>query len=79
MPDIARSKVNQAIKFGQLIEYNMRNVFLKKSCANCGGETSHKFFPEILKLSISLNQQSEVPYSLLLIKPKHIETEVLTT
>ena len=26
--DISRSKDNQAIKFGQLIEYNMRNISL---------------------------------------------------
>ena len=54
-------------------------MFFLKNCANCGGETSRKFFLQILKLSISLNQQSEVSYSLLLIKPKHIETEILTT
>ena len=28
LPNISRSKANQATKFGQLIEYNMRNVFL---------------------------------------------------
>ena len=27
----SRSKTNQTTKFGQLIEYNMRNLFLKKS------------------------------------------------
>ena len=26
---ISRSKGNQTVKFGQLIEYNMRNIFLK--------------------------------------------------
>ena len=26
------------MKFGQLIEYNMRNIFLAKSCAKCGRE-----------------------------------------
>ena len=30
MPDISKIKDNQIIKFGQLMEYNMRNVFLKK-------------------------------------------------
>ena len=29
--NISRSKDNQAMKFGQLIEYNMRNIFLEKS------------------------------------------------
>ena len=28
--NIARSKENQTMKFGQLVEYNMRNIFLKK-------------------------------------------------
>ena len=26
-------------KFGQLKEYNMRNIFLKKTYKKCGGET----------------------------------------
>ena len=30
---------NQAITFGQLIEHNMRNVFVEKSYTKCGGET----------------------------------------
>ena len=28
LPDISRSKSNQTIKLAQLIEYNMRNIFL---------------------------------------------------
>ena len=44
------------MKFGQLIEYNMRNVFLEKSYTKCGGETSPRPFSEKLKLSISLDQ-----------------------
>ena len=32
--NISRSKCNQAMKFGQLIEYNMRNVFLEKYTQN---------------------------------------------
>ena len=30
LPKISRRKGNQAMKFGQLIEYNMRNIFLQK-------------------------------------------------
>ena len=30
---------NQTMKFGQLIEYNMRNIFLEKSYTKYGGET----------------------------------------
>ena len=29
LPDISRSKSNQTIKLGQLIEYNVRNIFSK--------------------------------------------------
>ena len=34
------SKGNQAMKIGQLLEYNMTNIFLEKSYTKCGGETS---------------------------------------
>ena len=51
-----RNKGNQAMKFGQSIEYNMRNIFLEKSYTKCGGETSPRPFSEKLKLSISLDQ-----------------------
>ena len=30
LPNISRSKGNQATKFGQLIKYNVRNIFLDK-------------------------------------------------
>ena len=32
LPNISQSKGNQAMKFGQLIEYNKGNIFLQKSC-----------------------------------------------
>ena len=44
------------MKFGQLIEYNMTNIFLEKLYTKCGGETSLITFSEKLKLSISLDQ-----------------------
>ena len=31
LPNISRSKVNQTIIFGQLIEYNTRDILLEKS------------------------------------------------
>ena len=52
------------MKFGHLIEYNMRNIFLEKSYKECGGETGPRPFSEKLKLSISLDQYSKVLYSL---------------
>ena len=30
LPNITRIKANQTTKFGHLIEYNMRNIFLEK-------------------------------------------------
>ena len=56
LSNITRSKGNQTMKFGQLTECNMRNSFLEKSYAKCGGETSPKTFSGNLKLSISLDQ-----------------------
>ena len=35
----SRSKSNQTIKFGQLVEHDMRKIFLEKSHTKCGGET----------------------------------------
>ena len=40
----------------QVIECNMRNIFLEKSYTKCGRETSSRTFPEKLKLSISLDR-----------------------
>ena len=44
------------MKFGQLIEYDMRNIFLEKSYTKHGGETSPGPFPGKSKLNISLDQ-----------------------
>ena len=43
-PNISRSKGNQEIKLGQLIEDNITNIFLEKSCIKCVGETFPKLF-----------------------------------
>ena len=40
LPNISQSKDNQTMKFGQLIEYNKRNIFLQKLCRKSGRETS---------------------------------------
>ena len=68
LPNISRSKDNQAIKFGQLIKYDMRNIILEKSGIKCGGEIFPKSF--VKKLSISLDQQLKVLYSLVLLYSK---------
>ena len=56
LPNISRRKGNQAVKFGQLIECNMRSTFLEKLCTKCGRETTPKPFFIKLKLSTYLNQ-----------------------
>ena len=38
--NISRSKDNQTMKFGQLIKYNMRIVFVEKLYTRCDGKTS---------------------------------------
>ena len=32
LPNISQSNGNQTMKFGQLIEYNKRNIFLQNLC-----------------------------------------------
>ena len=44
------------MKFGQLIEYNMTNMFLEKSYAKCGGETIPRPYSKKSNLSIALDQ-----------------------
>ena len=66
----SKSKCNEAIKIGQLIEYNIRNIFLEKSYTKCDGEAIPSPFSKTSKLSISLDQQSIVLYSLYLLYVK---------
>ena len=44
------------MKFGPLIEYNMRNTFLEKSCTNYDGEGIPRPFLKKSNLGISLDQ-----------------------
>ena len=48
------------MKTGQLLEYNLINIFLEKSHTKCGGETIHRPFSKKSKLSISLYRCSKV-------------------
>ena len=56
LPNISRSKGKQMMKFGQLMECNMRNIFIEKSYTKFGGETIVRPFSKKLKLSLSLDQ-----------------------
>ena len=51
LPNISRSKGNETMKIGQLIEYNMRNILVEKSYTKCGGETIPRPFSRKSKLS----------------------------
>ena len=44
------------MRSGQLIQCNMRNIFLEKSYTERDGETSPRPFSEKLKISIYLDQ-----------------------
>ena len=52
---MSRSKGNQAIKFGHLIEYNMRNIIAEKSLTNMVEKLFPDPFSKKSKLSISLD------------------------
>ena len=44
------------MKFGQLLGYNMRNIFVEKSYTKWDGETSPRLVSKKLKLSTSMDQ-----------------------
>ena len=72
------------MKFGQLKEYNRRNMFVEKSFTKCGGKTFPRSFCKNSKLSISLNQYFKVLYILFSFYAKlglstNIETKLQTT
>ena len=70
LPNISRSKGNQTMKFGQLLEYNMRSTFVEKSYTKCGGETIPRSFSKKSKLGISLDQYPKGFYILFLLFAK---------
>ena len=48
------------MKFGQLIEYNTRNIFVEKSYTTRAGETIPRRLSKKAKSSITLDQWCEV-------------------
>ena len=58
--NISRSKGNQTKKIDHLIEFNMSEIFLEKSCTKREGEDSPRHFHKKSKLNISLDQQSKL-------------------
>ena len=76
LTNISRSKGNQEMKFGQLIECNLRNISLENSYTKCGGEIiSRPFFKKKSKLSISQDKYS-VLYILFLLFGKSRAIEI---
>ena len=66
LSNISRSKSNQIMKFGQLLEHNMKNIFLEKLNTKCGGETTVKPFSKKVKIELI----SGSTYSLFLLYAK---------
>ena len=62
LPNISRSKDNQAMKFGHLIEYNMRAIFIEKLYTKY--ETSLRHSSE---LRICLDKESKAAITLIYI------------
>ena len=52
----SRSKGNQTMEFGQLIEYSKINIFLKKFCGKWGRETSFRPLYFLRKLNMRWKQ-----------------------
>ena len=52
------------MKFGKLIQDNMKNIFLEKSYTKTAEETTPRPFSKKSKVIISLDQQSKVLYNL---------------
>ena len=56
LPNISNTIGNQRIKFGQLAEYNTKNIFLKNDTQDVVEKLFSDSFPKKSKLSISLDQ-----------------------
>ena len=58
------------MKLGQLLECNMRSIFLEKSYSKYDGETSPRPLSKKLKLPISRDQWPKILYNLFLFYDK---------
>ena len=55
LPNIARSKGNQIIKLCELIEYDIKSIFLEKSYTKCGGEAIPRPYSENPRFFFAIN------------------------
>ena len=66
LPNFSRRKRNQTIKSGQLIKYNITNIFLEKSYTKCGGRTIPRpFWRKTLFFLYSINWPNFIIWLLL--------------
>ena len=56
LSNISRNKGNQTMKFGHLVEYNIKNIVPEKSYANFSVETIPRPFSNKSRLSIFQDQ-----------------------
>ena len=56
--DISKSKNNQTMRFGQVIEYSVRNISFQKSCRKWKRETNSDLFLFFKKLYIKQRKWS---------------------
>ena len=59
LPDISGSKGHQAVKSGQFIVNNVRNMFVQKSCSKWGRETSSRPVFVFLKTLYKIKASSQ--------------------
>ena len=64
LANISKSKGNQTMKCGKLINCNMMNIFIGTSYTKCDAEAITRPFSKKSKLRISLDQQAELLFSL---------------
>ena len=83
LPNISRSKGNQTMKFGQLIECNIRNIFLEKSYIHKSLDQYSKvlyslflFYPRLRAKYIETKLQTTCFYFILSINKKRFGTSL---
>ena len=73
------------MKFGQLIEHNIRNLFLEKLYRKYVEDASLRPFNNKSKLGMSLDQESEILLKFVFVVcvsqglPTYVKTKVMTT
>ena len=76
LPPLRGGSLLFTTKFPEILEYNLRNIFLEKSYTKCGGEAIPRPFSKKSKLTISLDQYFKVLYILLSLFAKLTTIEI---